>query len=190
MVFAADGLEQVAAESNVDPGTCRATSTNGVSFFWIWLVLFLMISSWIIFGTAAYYFWKELHKDLHNCWDQVGDEDAYIATQANRIDAMEQRQTALGNHLQQLEATLGDKVEEVSNEVSMTHDYASGIHYSLVEHGGFLRNGLGLSHDQWVHLNVLERGNLIASRTAGSVELMRLVRQRFTPIGPSDDTDM
>ena len=72
----------------------------------------------------------------------------------------------------------------------MTHDYASGIHYSLVEHGGFLRNGLGLSHDQWVHLNVLERGNLIASRTAGSVAFMRLVRQRSIPIGPSDDTDM
>ena len=72
----------------------------------------------------------------------------------------------------------------------MTHDYASGLHYSMVEHGGFLRNGLGLSHDPWVHLNILERTNLIASRTAGSVEFMRLVCQRFTPLGPSDDTDM
>ena len=72
----------------------------------------------------------------------------------------------------------------------MTHDYASGLHYSMVEHGGFLRNGLGLSHDPWVHLNILERANLIASRTAGSVEFMRLVCQRFTPLGPSYDTDM
>ena len=74
--------------------------------------------------------------------------------------------------------------------MSMTHGYASGIHYSLVEHGGLLRNGLGLSHDQWVHLNIFARANLIASRTAGSVEFKRLVRQRLTPIGPSDDTDM
>ena len=133
---------------------------------------------------------EEASSRSHSCWDQVGDEDAYIATQANRIDTLERNQTSLKHQLEQFESVHGDRIDEVSNEVSMTHDYASGIHYSLVEHGGFLRNGLGLSHDQWVHLNILERANLIASRTAGSVEFMRLVRQRCTPIGPSDDTDM
>ena len=178
----------------MDPGLCLASSMdqqhNQVSFFWIWFLMAVMIISWIACGTVAYVVWKRLRRDLHSCWDQVGDEDAYIATQATRIDALESAQTTLKNHIEQVESVLLDKIEEVSNEVSMTHDYASGIHYSLVEHGGFLRNGLGLSHEQWVHLNILERANLIASRTTGSVGFMRLVRQRFTPIGPSDDTDM
>ena len=35
----------------------------------------------------------------------------------------------------------------------------------IVESGGYLRNGLGLSHQQWTYLLSLERANLIASRT-------------------------
>ena len=87
-------------------------------------------------------------------------------------------------------AMLSDRVESTSNEVSMTHDYASGLHYSLVEHGGFLRNGCGLSREQWVHLTTLERANLVSARTLGSVEYMRLVRQRFAPQGNADETDV
>ena len=86
-------------------------------------------------------------------------------------------------------AHLSDRINETSNELSMLHDYTTGLHYSLVEHGGFLRNGLGLSREQWSHLNVLERANLISSRTMGSVEYMRLVRQRVTPVLEADDTD-
>ena len=71
----------------------------------------------------------------------------------------------------------------------MLHDYTTGLHYSLVGHGGFLRNGLGLSREQWSHLNVLERANLISSRTMGSVEYMRLLRQRMAPVDEADDAD-
>jgi len=84
---------------------------------------------------------------------------------------------------------LTDQITETSNELSMTHDYMTGLHYSLVEHGGFLRNGLGLSHDQWIHLTTLERANMISSRTVGSVEFMRLVRQRMVPAETADQTD-
>ena len=72
-----------------------------------------------------------------------------------------------------------DEVQTVSNETNMVRDYASGLHYSIVENGGFLRNGLGLSHQQWVHLTTLERANLVSSRMMGSVEYMRTVRQRY-----------
>ena len=209
LILGTQGLESVAAEDPLDPGLCLASSldqqqSNGVSFLWIWFLMAIMILSGIAFCTVVYFAWKRLRNDLqscHNdlqscrndlqsCWNQVGDEDSYIATQEKRIDVLEASNTALKNHIEQLESVLLEKIEEVSNEVSMTHDYASGLPYSLVEHGGFLRNGLGLSNEQWVHLNILERANLIASRTTGSVEFMRLVRQRFTPIGPSDDTDM
>ena len=74
-----------------------------------------------------------------------------------------------------------------ANEVSMTHNYASGIHYSMVEHGGFLRNATGLSHEQWIHLHTLERANLMSSRTARAEEFMNLVRQRYAPRGPTKE---
>ena len=72
---------------------------------------------------------------------------------------------------------------------SMVHDYASGLHYYIVESGGYLRNGLGLNNDQWIHLTTLERANLVASRTMGAVEYMRLVRQRGAAMGQADQTD-
>ena len=50
---------------------------------------------------------------------------------------------------------LGERVTETSNEVSMIHDYVSGVHYALVEGGDFLRKGLGLTNEQWIHLNTL-----------------------------------
>ena len=96
---------------------------------------------------------------------------------------------SFGNQLGQQTAILTDQITETSNELSMTHDYMTGLHYSLVEHGGFLRNGLGLSHDQWIHLTTLERANMISSRTMGSVEFMRLVRQRMVPAETADQTD-
>ena len=86
-------------------------------------------------------------------------------------------------------AMLSDRVETISNEVSVTHNYATGLHYSLVENGGVLRNGCGLTQAQWVHLTTLERANLISTRALGSVEYMRLIRQRFSPQGAADETD-
>ena len=39
------------------------------------------------------------------------------------------------------------------------------------------------------HLTTLERANLVASRTMGSVEYMRLIRQRGSALGMADQTD-
>ena len=86
-------------------------------------------------------------------------------------------------------AELQDGITEVSNETGMAHDYASGLHYYIVESGGYLRNGLGLSNGQWIHVTTLERANLVASRTMGSVECMRLIRQRGLALGMADQTD-
>lgn len=93
----------------------------------------------------------------------MGDEDAYIVQQAHRIDMLDG-----------IFYDLGERVTETSNELSMTHDYVSGVHYALVEGGGFLQNGLGLTNEQCILLNTLERAN------------MQLVRQRGGPVGRAD----
>ena len=120
---------------------------------------------------------KDLEKTIQQLWGQVGDEDSYIAVQEKRIDELIQKCDSLQNQLVQFATEIKDEVQTVSNEPSMVHDYASGLHSSIVENGGFLRNGLGLSHQQWVHLTTLERANLVSSRMMGSLEYMRTVRQ-------------
>ena len=117
---------------------------------------------------------RQTATDSTHCWNQVGDEDSYIATQEERLE--------------QFLAELKDEIQTVSNETSMTHDYASGLHYAIVGHGGYLRNGL--SHQPWVHLSTLERANLVTARVMGSAAYMRSLRQRFAPQGPSDETDV
>jgi hypothetical protein len=71
----------------------------------------------------------------------------------------------------------------------MTYDYVSGLHFAVVEGGGFLQHGLGLTNDQWVHPNTWERANMQAFHSLGSGTYIQLVRQRSRAIGPADATD-
>ena len=87
------------------------------------------------------------------------------------------------NNHGQIQGRIQDGITEVSNETGM------GLHYYIVGGGGYLRNGLGLSNGQWIHVTTLERANLVASRTMGSVECMRLIRQRGLALGMADQTD-
>ena len=97
----------------------------------------------------------------------MADEDSYIATQEARI-------TEIHNRLMMHDGRL----IEQSNEHSMLHDYTYGLHYGLVESGGFLRFGFGLTTDQFTSLAMHERANLVAYGAMGSEQYLRLVRQR------------
>ena len=190
LVMGLQGLESMVAEGAMilEDQTCSGPEVS-YSSFWIWLALGLMLATFAVVTIKVYYMLKRIANDLQHAWAQVADEDQYIAQQAERIDRLEKHCEALENQLGQQAAILTDQVTQTSNELSMTHDYMTGLHYSLVEHGGFLRNGLGLSHGQWIHLTTLERANMISSRTMGSVEFMRLVRQRMVPAETADQTD-
>jgi hypothetical protein len=188
------GLEpslHVGAEAAGAKEVCLEVQASGKSNgdWWLWLAMGLMLILWFGLAMVGYLAWRKVSTDLQHCWNQVGDEDGYIAAQEKRIDDLISKVERMQTQIEQDYAMLSDRVESTSNEVSMTHDYASGIHYSLVEHGGFLRNGCGLSQAQWVHLTTLERANLISARALGSVEYMRLLRQKFSPQGLADETD-
>jgi hypothetical protein len=188
------GLEpslHVGAEAAGANEVCLEVQASGKSNgdWWLWLAMGLMLILWFGLAMVGYLAWRKVSTDLQHCWNQVGDEDGNISTQEKRIDDLISKVERMQTQIEQDYAMLSDRVESTSNEVSMTHDYASGIHYSLVEHGGFLRNGCGLSQAQWVHLTTLERANLISARALGSVEYMRLIRQRFSPQGAADETD-
>ena len=163
------GLEpslHVGAEAAGANEVCLEVQASGKSNgdWWLWLAMGLMLILWFGLAMVGYLAWRKVSTDLQHCWNQVGDEDGYIAAQEKRIDDLISKVERTQTQIEQDYAMLSDRVESTSNEVSMTHDYASGIHYSLVEHGGFLRNGCGLSQAQWVHLTTLERANLISAK--------------------------
>ena len=158
----------------------QASGNNGGNQ-WLWLGMFLMLLM-VVCG-------KQLQT-----WLTAGDRletkmNTFISKQESRIDTLIQKCESLETQLQQVLAELKDEIQRVSNETSMVHDYAAGIHHSLVERGGFLRNGLGLSHQQMVHLATFERANLVTARVMGSVEYMRNLRKRYMFKGHADETD-
>ena len=65
-----------------------------------------------------------------------------------RVDQLIPRVDSLQNQMEQSHAIMTDKIEECSNETSMVHNYSTGLHCSIVEHGKFLRNGCGFSQLQ------------------------------------------
>ena len=186
------GLESINLPGADAAPTCASSEARPAAdsrIFWLWVFLICMC---LLFGVFAYVMVKKVNKiakDLEYCWNQVADEDHFAGQQSQRIDALFDQSRRLEQILDNTKADLQDGITEVSNEASMVHDYASGLHYYIVESGGYLRNGLGLSNDQWIHLTTLERANLVASRTMGAVEYMHLVRQRGAAVGQADQTD-
>ena len=152
--------------------------------FWLWVFISCMVLL-LVFRTL-----KKLSRDMEDCWKQAADEDEFSGRLEQRISGLDRRIEFAEGLADRNRAELHEEIPQVSNEVNMTHDYTSGFHYYIVEIGGYLKNGLELSHQQWTHLVTLERANLIASRTMGTVEYMRLIRQRGNPIGHADITDV
>jgi hypothetical protein len=181
------GIPEVLSFEGIDAtvatgmGSCppdQFQNTGNTEIRWLWLILLLLVLLWLAFAVTAYVAWRKISRDLAYCWNQVGDEDHYLAQQAHRIDMLSSRYS-----------DLNDRITETSNELSMTHDYVSGLHFSVVEGGGLLQHGLGLTNDQWVHLNTLERANMQAFHSMSSGTYMQLIRQRSRAIGPADATD-
>ena len=113
-------------------------------------------------------------------WNQVGDEDNYIAQQTSRIDG-------LHNQFMMMDGRL----TEANNEASMGHDYMVGLHYSVVELGGFLRFLFGVEPNHLISMGIQERANLVACNTMGAGQYLNLVRQRaYVEAGETTDVQM
>ena len=177
-------VQRQAAVIFPDGGTCAVEndtikSKNSENFL-LWCAMAFMLVLLVTFAMVTYEVLRQLRHDLEQCWRQVGEEDAYVAVQERRIDTLNGKMDMMDGKMDELE----DKITEASNEISMTHDYCSGIHYAVVESSGF-----GLSNDQWIHLNTLERANMVSHHAMGSASYMHLVRQRIGPIGSAETTD-
>ena len=104
---------------------------------------------------------------MYHCWNQVADEDQYISTQEKRIDT-------LHNQVMMLEG----KLTEAEQVASMDHDYLRGLHFGLVEIGGFVRFPMGIEAEHALAMDAQEKPNLLAHNTMGVHRSLSLIQQR------------
>ena len=164
LLLTVQGLGPVVAESTVVAESaevneqCPSVNVDAVErqeHFGMWLVIFILLVLWFLFAYMAWFAWRKMQEnlntyaqkldkaewDIHYCWTQVADEDNYIARQAARIDGLQ-------NQFMMIDGRL----TETSNEASMSHDFMVGLHYSVVELGGFLRFPFGVEPRQLVFM--------------------------------------
>ena len=72
--------------------------------------------------------WKQTNRVLTSCWNQVADEDSYVARQEKRIDELIHRCVRIEDRIEQVLAQLTDENQTTSDEVSVTYDYCEGLH--------------------------------------------------------------
>ena len=192
------GLGPVVAEgAETSDLQCPSTSIEAVEryeHFGMWIVTFTLLVLWFLFAYMAWFAWRKMQDnlnthgeklekaewDLYHCWNQVGDEDNYIAQRASRIDG-------LHNQFMMMDGRL----TEASNEASMGHDYMVGLHYSVVELGGFLRFPFRVEPSHLISMGTQERANLVAYNTMGAGQYLNLVRQRaYVVAGETTDVQM
>lgn len=170
------GLEPTGAAAVKFEETCPIDAVAPISIrLWMWIAI--MTIGFIAVMVLGFYGWKILQKatqDLDSCWNQVADLDDF----AGRIRQDHGTHTQLA--LQQW--------EDRGNELSMLTDYAEGLHFALVEQGGFVRRIMGLETEQRVEMNRIESANLISFNAMGSERYLRLVRQRAIVLA-GDNTD-
>ena len=115
------------------------------------------------------------------------------------MTVMEREQYHLGVQVAELDTAYTDYsgrlisaefgLGETARDLEFLQDYASSIHYGLVEIGGFRRYN-ELTADQNRHMYATERANLTSFHVMGGDRYMRLVNQHPTGIHAAvDNTD-
>ena len=69
--------------------------------FWLWLTVIGLLVLVVGLFYKGYSMIKDLAETVQHVWNQVGDEDAYIAEQEQRITALTQRCESLENQMMQ-----------------------------------------------------------------------------------------
>lgn len=128
-------------------------STNSGESFWIGLCLFLMVFSWVVLAATAIWFWKRLDKRLANNELQQAETDSFMGAQRDLLDDLRREMQEHANNFSR-------HLENYTTKVNMLEEYLDGLHFGLVEQGGFVRHNQ-LSGDQRSQMLTQERANLV-----------------------------
>eukprot|EP00435_Cladocopium_sp_Y103_P017339 s4524_g4.t1 len=159
LVLGVQGFESLAADA-VDPDTFHLSEVSKDSNEIFWI--------WaVMFFMFA--LWMMFAVVAYFAWKRLSTDLYHCCNQVADEDYYAAQQAERIDLLTQ-------RCERVETELEQNH---AELGMGLVD---LMNNGC-------VHLTILERANLISSRTGSGVEYMRLVRQRFAPEGPADATD-
>ena len=109
--------------------------------------------AWIVFGVAAFLFWRKLDNRIYNNELQQAHTDTFMGAQRDSLDDTRRRVERVDNDLRA-------HVNQYEMETTMMEDLITTVHYGLVEHGGFVRFTT-LSRQQRESMLVQERANMV-----------------------------
>ena len=107
----------------------------------------------IVFGVAAFLFWRKLDNRIYNNELQQAHTDTFMGAQRDSLDDTRRRVERVDNDLRA-------HVNQYEMETTMMEDLITTVHYGLVEHGGFVRLTT-LSRQQRESMLVQERANMV-----------------------------
>ena len=81
------------------------------------------------------------------------------------------------------------RLAEMEENYSMDDNYIMGLHYAVVEAGGFVRFPMGVEAPYLVPMGIQERGNVLAHSTMGAASYMEQVLQ-CSRAAPGEATDL
>ncbi|CAL1135431.1 unnamed protein product [Cladocopium goreaui] len=146
------GLSPVVAEgAETSDLQCPSTSIEAVEryeHFGMWIVTFTLLVLWFLFAYMAWFAWRKMQDnlntygeklekaewDLYHCWNQVGDEDNYIAQQTSRIDG-------LHNQFMMMDGRLTEASNEERANLVALNTMGSGQYLNLVRQCAFVEAG-------------------------------------------------
>eukprot|EP00435_Cladocopium_sp_Y103_P068164 s313_g31.t1 len=178
-VFALLGLEptRVASAKIVDQcGLSDDNSSHSTTVFFI----SVLVISWGIFAYFGWMMYKRLiqvderSQIQSRGLEQIQHDHYHLSVQVAELDDGYGQQQ---NRLVRAEQSVG----ETSRDLEFVTDYASTLHFGLVELGGFRRYS-ELSAGQNRHMYQREAANLVSHRVMGGDRYMRLVSQQSTGI--------
>lgn len=85
------GLEPMLYVGVEAADSCSSDVVQTADDWFLWIVIAIGAVLWKMLAVAGFLAWKKVSHDIYHCWNQVADEDNYIATQEGRIYALNAR---------------------------------------------------------------------------------------------------
>lgn len=132
--------------------------------YWLWVTIFSVGVAMLMMIIAGFVLWrrfKRLERMFDLLWEHGADVDKFAADVKSDLD----------NHA----AIAMRNGEDMGRNLDVCEDYLDGVHFAIVEIGGFVRNPSGISMEERSSINAIERANLVSFNAMGGAQYLGLL---------------
>ena len=173
-------LDEHGSCPNVNPPTGGDSLSFMAKFFLIMAVVIFLVFCWRVYKKAS-----DAYESFEQNYTDLAVLESVVTQQGHQIRELRERLEARDDSSRRLR----EGIDELQAEVEMVSDAGEGLHYGLIQLGGFTPSR-NLTSDDRRQMYELERANLVARRVMGSERFMSTVRQQNRGQGYGEDTDM